>query len=80
MRAVRDADVREGRGFEGGTAVPVAIEVKGRRLADEVILQEEGGAWRIHAVPLRRLSELLLPPERPSSEGTPQSEDTPKPE
>ena len=65
VRAARHADVRDGRRTAGGTMVPVALEVDGRRVADEVVLREEEGQWRIHAVPVDRLAELLPPPQEP---------------
>ena len=61
VRAARGLDAREGRQIEGGTAVPVALEAHGRRVADEVILRREEGQWRIHAAPVHRIPELLSP-------------------
>lgn len=59
LAAAAEADVRPGAEIEGGVAVPVALEVEGRRVADEVILRREDGAWRIHDAPVPRLPELL---------------------
>ena len=69
--AARQADVREHRRIRGGVAVPVAIDVDGRRVADEVLLRREDGRWRIHGVPVARLSELLPPAAGAASEPSP---------
>lgn len=71
LEAVAALDAREGRATDQGTVVPIAIEVEGRRLADEVILREEEGEWRIHDAPVHRLGELLPAPQAPATPASP---------
>ena len=71
LQAVAALDAREGRATGQGMAVPITVEFDGRRLADEVILREEDGEWRIHAAPVQRLGELLRPPKAPATRTSP---------
>jgi len=59
LRAARDLEIGVERRVELGVVVPVALQVDGVRVADEVVLYREDGNWRIHSVPVHRIRELV---------------------
>jgi len=58
LRALRTLEVGAERRVDVGVVVPVAVEVGGTRIADEVVLYREGGDWKLHRVPVDRVREL----------------------
>lgn len=59
VRAVRGLETGAERRVALGVVVPVALQIDGMRVADEVVLYREDGDWRIHSVPVHRLRELV---------------------
>ncbi len=58
LDALRTLEVAGERRADVGVVVPVAVELDGTRIADEVVLYREDGDWRIHTVPLGRIKDL----------------------
>lgn len=58
VAAMPGLEIGAERRVDVGVVVPVALEVEGRRVADEIVLFREDGDWKIHAVPMGRLREL----------------------
>lgn len=59
LGAMATLEVGRERRADVGVVVPIALVVDGERVADEVVLYREDGAWRIHTAPVERLRELL---------------------
>jgi pSer/pThr/pTyr-binding forkhead associated (FHA) protein len=59
LGALETLEVGDERRAEVGVVVPIALVVGGERVADEVVLYREDGAWRIHTAPVQRLRALL---------------------
>jgi len=55
LGALRTLEVGEERRAPVGVVVPVAVELGGTRIADEVVLYREDGDWKIHSVPVERV-------------------------
>lgn len=58
LRALATLEVGDERRVSAGVVVPIAVELDGRRLADEVVLYREDGDWKLHTVPVARMREL----------------------